>query len=148
MLLRGMQTMEQSLADLALKRVITVGAAFSRTSHPEQLRGRLNQHGGVHTDGHKSRTRVQVASRQEGISAQHASGFSGVAHGLDPLGDGVLHLRIGGTSQHAERCGQIGGAKEDPVNPLGGGNVRKILQARDGFHLDQYTQFACAQSRR
>ena len=43
--LRGMQTMEQSLADLTLKRVITAEAAFSRTTHPEQLRGLLERGG-------------------------------------------------------------------------------------------------------
>ena len=41
--LRGMQTMEQSLADLTLKGVITAESAFSRTSHPEQLRGLLER---------------------------------------------------------------------------------------------------------
>jgi twitching motility protein PilT len=35
--LRGMQTMEQALADLTLRHVITVENAFSRTSKPEQL---------------------------------------------------------------------------------------------------------------
>jgi twitching motility protein PilT len=34
---RGMVTMEQSLADLTLKRVITAEAAFARTSRPDQL---------------------------------------------------------------------------------------------------------------
>jgi hypothetical protein len=32
-----MQTMEQSLADLALRRVITLEAAFARTNRAEQL---------------------------------------------------------------------------------------------------------------
>jgi hypothetical protein len=32
-----MQTMEQALADLTLRHVITVENAFSRTSKPEQL---------------------------------------------------------------------------------------------------------------
>ncbi len=41
--LRGMQTMEQSLADLTLKGVITAESAFSRTSRPEQLRGLLER---------------------------------------------------------------------------------------------------------
>jgi twitching motility protein PilT len=36
-LLRGMQTMEQSLSDLTLKRVITPEAAFARTTRPDQL---------------------------------------------------------------------------------------------------------------
>jgi twitching motility protein PilT len=35
--LRGMQTMEQALADLTLRHVITVENAFSRTSRPDQL---------------------------------------------------------------------------------------------------------------
>jgi twitching motility protein PilT len=35
--LKGMQTMEQALADLTLRHVITVENAFSRTSRPEQL---------------------------------------------------------------------------------------------------------------
>jgi twitching motility protein PilT len=43
--LKGMQTMEQSLADLVLKRVITPEAAFSRTSRPDQLLGLLTSGG-------------------------------------------------------------------------------------------------------
>src|SRR5215210_2191700 len=42
---RGMQTMEQSLADLALRRVITADVAFSRSSRPDQLRGLLERGG-------------------------------------------------------------------------------------------------------
>ncbi len=42
---RGMQTMEQSLADLALRRVITSDIAFSRSTRPEQLRGLLERAG-------------------------------------------------------------------------------------------------------
>jgi twitching motility protein PilT len=42
---RGMQTMEQSLAELTLRRVITPEAAFSRTSRPEQLLGLLESGG-------------------------------------------------------------------------------------------------------
>jgi twitching motility protein PilT len=42
---RGMQTMEQSLADLTLRRVITAELAFSRSSRPEQLRGLLERAG-------------------------------------------------------------------------------------------------------
>ena len=41
--LRGMQTMEQSLADLTLSGVITAEAAFSRTTQPEQLLGLLER---------------------------------------------------------------------------------------------------------
>jgi twitching motility protein PilT len=42
---RGMQTMEQSLADLTVRRVITLEAALSRTSRPDQLRGLLERMG-------------------------------------------------------------------------------------------------------
>ena len=44
---RGMQTMEQSLADLVLRRVITSEAAFSRSTRPEQLHGLLERAGHV-----------------------------------------------------------------------------------------------------
>jgi twitching motility protein PilT len=40
---RGMQTMEQSLADLLLRGVITREAALSRTSRPEQLQGLIER---------------------------------------------------------------------------------------------------------
>ena len=42
---RGMQTMEQSLADLALRRVITSDIAFSRSTRPDQLQGLLERAG-------------------------------------------------------------------------------------------------------
>jgi twitching motility protein PilT len=42
---RGMQTMEQSLADLTLRRVVTPEVAFSRTSRPDQLQGLLERAG-------------------------------------------------------------------------------------------------------
>ena len=42
---RGMQTMEQSLADLALRRVITSEIAFARSTRPDQLRGLLERAG-------------------------------------------------------------------------------------------------------
>src|SRR6478609_7201802 len=42
---RGMQTMEQSLADLTARRVITPEVAFSRTSHRDQLQGLLERAG-------------------------------------------------------------------------------------------------------
>ncbi|MBA2383561.1 MAG: PilT/PilU family type 4a pilus ATPase, partial [Actinobacteria bacterium] len=41
----GMQTMEQSLADLTIRRVITPQVAFARCSRPEQLRGLLERSG-------------------------------------------------------------------------------------------------------
>src|SRR5919198_557496 len=40
---RGMQTMEQALADLALRRVITHDVALSRSVRPEQLQGLLDR---------------------------------------------------------------------------------------------------------
>src|SRR6478736_6522 len=45
--LRGMQTMEQSLAELTLKDVITMDLAVSRSSRPEQLQGLLERAGFV-----------------------------------------------------------------------------------------------------
>ena len=42
---RGMQTMEQSLADLDLRRVITSDVAFSRSTRPDQLHGLLERAG-------------------------------------------------------------------------------------------------------
>jgi twitching motility protein PilT len=42
---RGMQTMEQSLADLTLRRVITKDIALGRSSRPEQLFGLLERAG-------------------------------------------------------------------------------------------------------
>jgi twitching motility protein PilT len=40
---KGMQTMEQSLAELALRRVITLETALSRSSRPDQLLGLLER---------------------------------------------------------------------------------------------------------
>ena len=40
---RGMQTMEQSLADLVLRRVVTVQIAFARSTRRDQLRGLLER---------------------------------------------------------------------------------------------------------
>src|SRR3954463_2404461 len=42
---RGMQTMEQALADLAMRRVVTLEDALSRSSRPEQLLGILERAG-------------------------------------------------------------------------------------------------------
>ena len=42
---RGMQTMEQSLADLTMRRVIAADVAFTRSSRPDQLRGLLERAG-------------------------------------------------------------------------------------------------------
>jgi twitching motility protein PilT len=44
---RGMQTMEQSLADLTLQGLITTEAALSRTTRPEQLKGLLENGGAL-----------------------------------------------------------------------------------------------------
>jgi twitching motility protein PilT len=48
---KGMQTMEQSLADLTIKRVITLDIALSRSSRPDQLFGLLER-GGFDTGDH------------------------------------------------------------------------------------------------
>jgi twitching motility protein PilT len=42
---RGMQTMEQALADLALRRIVNVDDALSRSSRPDQLIGILERSG-------------------------------------------------------------------------------------------------------
>jgi twitching motility protein PilT len=42
---RGMQTMEQALADLALRRVVNVDVALERSSRPDQLTGILERAG-------------------------------------------------------------------------------------------------------
>src|SRR4029079_12217418 len=42
---RGMQTMEQALADLATRRVVTLDEALSRSSRPDQLLGILERSG-------------------------------------------------------------------------------------------------------
>src|SRR5262252_7086527 len=44
---RGMQTMEQSLADLVQRHMITPEVAYSRSSRPDQLRGLLERAGGI-----------------------------------------------------------------------------------------------------
>ena len=43
---RGMQTLEQSLAELVMRGLITQEAALSRSSRPEQLHGLLQRTGG------------------------------------------------------------------------------------------------------
>jgi twitching motility protein PilT len=42
---KGMQTMEQALAELVLRRVVTVDVALSRSSRPDQLVGLLERSG-------------------------------------------------------------------------------------------------------
>jgi twitching motility protein PilT len=42
---RGMQTMEQSLADLVLRHVVSADMAFARSSRPDQLQGLLERSG-------------------------------------------------------------------------------------------------------
>ena len=48
---RGMLTMEQSLADLVMRRVITADLAFSRSSRPDQLLGLLERSGWTDVPG-------------------------------------------------------------------------------------------------
>ena len=59
---RGMQTMEQALADLATRRVVTLEDALSRSSRPDQLLGILER-GGFDVAG---------AMAQLSAAAQHA----------------------------------------------------------------------------
>ncbi len=47
---RGMQTMEQALAELVIRRVITQEAALERTSRPDQLLGQLERAGFAATE--------------------------------------------------------------------------------------------------
>jgi twitching motility protein PilT len=47
---RGMQTLEQHLADLVLKGTVGIDTALSRSSRPEQLEGILKR-GGIETSG-------------------------------------------------------------------------------------------------
>jgi twitching motility protein PilT len=51
---RGMQTMEQSLADLVMRRVITPEVGFNRSSRPDQLHGILERAGYVNLPNPKS----------------------------------------------------------------------------------------------
>jgi Tfp pilus assembly ATPase PilU len=42
---KGMQTMEQALGELVLRRIVTLETALSRSSRPEQLLGLLERNG-------------------------------------------------------------------------------------------------------
>ena len=66
---KGMQTMEQSLADLVIRKVITLEDALSRSSRPEQLFGLLERAG--------------VVTSSEGVCSERAplSGTLRVAEG-------------------------------------------------------------------
>jgi len=57
---KGMQTMEQSLADLVIRKVITLDDALSRSSRPEQLLGLLERAG-------------IVVTSSEGVGSERAS---------------------------------------------------------------------------
>jgi twitching motility protein PilT len=61
---RGMQTMEQSLADLVLRRVITREVAVNRSSHADQLEGLLER--GV------TLTAVRAGARDNGLRLAEA----------------------------------------------------------------------------
>jgi twitching motility protein PilT len=63
---RGMQTMEQSLADLTLRRVIDPDEAISRTSRPDQFVGILQRAG--------MNVRFNVEGAPFGAAAAAASG--------------------------------------------------------------------------
>ena len=57
---RGMQTMEQALADLAVRGVVTIEEALSRSSRPDQLAGILER-AGVDVSGAKAQAEAQAA---------------------------------------------------------------------------------------
>src|SRR2546426_3214348 len=56
----GMQTMEQSLADLAIRRVVTLDEALSRSSRPDQLMGILER-GGFDVAGARAQAEAHAA---------------------------------------------------------------------------------------
>ncbi len=58
---KGMQTMEQSLAELVLKRVITKETALTRSSRPEQLLGLLERAGWEDEDAGQFHAGLRVA---------------------------------------------------------------------------------------
>jgi twitching motility protein PilT len=58
---RGMQTMEQSLADLLLRRVITREAAYSRTSKPDGLDGLVERNVTLNTPIHMPGAGLRLA---------------------------------------------------------------------------------------
>jgi twitching motility protein PilT len=60
---RGMQTMEQALSELTLRRVITLETALSRTSRPDQLLGLLER-GGFDTSTAYAEPEVEDAPLQ------------------------------------------------------------------------------------
>jgi twitching motility protein PilT len=64
---RGMQTMEQALADLALRRIVNVDVALERSSRPDQLTGILERAG----------MDVQTAMSMAGQPAQPALRMAG-----------------------------------------------------------------------
>jgi twitching motility protein PilT len=64
---RGMQTMEQALADLASRRVVSLEDALSRSSRPDQLLGILER-GGFDTQG-----ALAQAGHAASTAAQHAT---------------------------------------------------------------------------
>jgi twitching motility protein PilT len=58
---RGMQTMEQALADLAMRRVVTLDEALSRSSRPDQLEGILER-AGFDVAGTRAQEEAHVAA--------------------------------------------------------------------------------------
>src|SRR3954466_13441611 len=58
---RGMQTMEQALADLALRRVVNIEEALSRSSRPDQLVGILDR-AGFDVAGARAQAEAQAAA--------------------------------------------------------------------------------------
>src|SRR6476619_6161714 len=67
---RGMQTMEQALADLASRRVVSLEDALTRSSRPDQLLGILER-SGFDVAGAMAHTAAQEA--QHGPQAAHAA---------------------------------------------------------------------------
>jgi hypothetical protein len=70
---RGMQTMEQALADLTLRRVINLDDALARSSRPDQLVGILER-GGFDVQGAMAAIAAQAATSplQQPVAPQPA----------------------------------------------------------------------------
>src|SRR5436309_6125035 len=68
---RGMQTMEQALADLAVRRVVNVNDALTRSSRPDQLLGILER-GGFDTAGAMASIQAEAAAQPIGAGLRVA----------------------------------------------------------------------------
>jgi Tfp pilus assembly ATPase PilU len=68
---RGMQTMEQALADLTVRRVVKLEDALTRSSRPEQLLGILERQG-FDVNGAMAALQAQAAQQPVGAGLRVA----------------------------------------------------------------------------